>query len=169
MIIPILLVTLSVIALAIQVLFANDSRLRTMLLQTIQKDSLQLIYHEMTTQLNNPDVWQKTLELNPEMACVRNLTCTQLTNRPFVVYDGNEVALSGPNALGYTSFGRPCETASAECTVRYTFTWRPVCSDLATCLNPPVEIIGELPPTLAFLGLVQNVSPFRIVIFRQLY
>lgn len=131
-----------------------------------KKVSLEMAKVAMDVHLSNNEAWTETLQKNQSLDCLRDGSCTTLAPQPLIVYDLTGDPLSGTNSFGYDQHGTPCTNLQQGCQLKYQFTYRPMCTALATCINPLIEIVGELKEDTFITGSILNYSKYKIIQYR---
>lgn len=125
----------------------------------------------METDLNNAAVWSELIRANPDFECLSPISttpCKTLRKTEFVIVDFTGAHLSGGNSKGFRTNGQSCEAEGADCPVKWTYYWRPMCSLLSACTNPEVEITGELRSNTPEL-MPMNYDNFKVVLYKKIY
>lgn len=102
--------------------------------------------------LENEISFSKTLNINADMACVKNRTdCSAKKNVawPISVMDAtNDIIVDVGNAAkGFSIEGGSCTSfdpvaGNNLCPIKYNVTWQPICPPAGPCLNPQNRILG---------------------------
>lgn len=159
-------VVLSIILLLLSSFAVLRSQRFSTTLNERRRISLQLINASTQTHLTNNEVWEETKTRNPSFACLADSTCT-LDMHSFVLYSVEGKALSGSGSPGYDIQATSCNDG-LNCPLKYEFSWRPMCVTAAACLNPVVEVVGELKyeGNDSFFGI--PLPKYRVVYYRQM-
>jgi len=126
---------------------------------------------ELLSSLLSAAVLNKTIELNPNMACIlQRTTCNPATDAgPIDIYDANGVVIyaSTLNTTGFDELGRLCNSFSPSgqdnCRYRYDLNWRPICPGLTPCVTQQLEFFGSFIEQAANRKLASNKRNFRLI------
>lgn len=136
------------------------------------RDNFQIHQQNMITDLENPAVWDETLRLDTGVHCLADASCKTREHREIQIAGVDGKLLSGATSAGYTIDGAACSPRVVDedpCPIRWEFSWRPLCPDLATCpADTEVEILGQLVDG----GLLKsrlNLDRYKVVLYRKLF
>lgn len=136
----------------------------------MQSASVSFIRQNLVNLITTQGAWNKTRELNSEMACMKTYpsTCTNGQTAVINLYgqDGSLVVDSKNSAGGLRQNGTACSSygpsSKTDCAVRAVVTWEVVCSSPATCQYPQELISVEFTQKNFLEGIFSSLSAFDI-------
>jgi hypothetical protein len=118
--------------------------------QDLAKKRLQSISYKILGTIQNDSAWDKTLELNPSMSCLRGNTCPNLSSfLDLYSSDGSLILKSSSENLGFNLQGNICppsspfnkENKNLNCPFKIRLYWSPSCTQ---CQKQEAHIRSEI-------------------------